>query len=78
MHTDSYMDYDTDSYNTYLLDKELNILQTIFYRYISLYTNNIHLRITFSFFGLIPENRKLSPDELLSIFPHKNHKDLKI
>lgn len=43
MHTDSYMDYDTDSYNTYLLDKELNILQTIFYRYIYHYIQIIYI-----------------------------------
>jgi hypothetical protein len=42
------------------------------YRYISNYTKNEHLRITFASFGLIFDNRKLTPDELLEKFTHKN------
>jgi hypothetical protein len=63
-------DYDLYDRDTIMI--RLKITQSVCYRYISNFTNNEHLRITFAFFGLFFDNRDLSPDELLDKFPHKN------
>lgn len=64
------------SENTYIsgftLAKELRIIQTIFYRYVSMYTDNEHLRLLFSQFGLICDNRSLTGEERMEIFPHRS------
>ena len=67
---DEYDEYDEYDRDTIMV--RLKIIQSVCYRYISNYTKNEHLRITFAFFGLNYENRELTPDELLEKFAHKN------
>jgi hypothetical protein len=61
---------DNADYNIDIM-KQLKIIQSIYYNYISNYTENQHLRLVFSHYGM-QLYKKFTPDELLEIFPHKN------
>ena len=51
--------------------KRLKLIQSIYYRYISTYTENQHLKLIFSHYGM-QLYKQYTPYELLENFPYKN------
>ena len=64
-------DNNTFDNKNYDIAAQLKLIQSIYYKYISDYTKNEHLRLVFSHYGM-ELYKKFTPDELLDIFQHKN------